>query len=93
MSQLNVNPEKVQQLIQRLDAHQKDLLNKQKSMKGYVQTQKETWNDAHYTAFVQQFEEFDKLVMNACKIAETVLLPNLKNVKNYAEQYKNMGKR
>jgi len=93
MAQLNINPEKVDELIKRLNAHTNDVESKQKQLKGYLEQMQSSWNDAHYHAFKEQFEEFNKLILKATHLSSTVLLPNLKNVKKFAEEYKNMGKR
>lgn len=93
MAQLNVDPQKVEELIKRLHKHTQDTQNQQKQLKGYLTNMQQQWNDAHYKSFVEQFNEFDKAVNKALQLSETVLLPNLKNVKKYAEDYKNMGRR
>lgn len=93
MAQLNVNPERVKELISRLNSHTNELQIKQKTIKAFLKSMEQTWNDNHYKAFCEQFEEFDKLVNNAIKLSETVLLPNLKNVHKFAEDYKNMGRK
>ena len=93
MSQLNVNPEKVDQLIKRLHQHTIELDQKQKSMKSHLTQLQTSWNDVHYQTFVQQFDEFDKLIKNAIRQSETILLPNLTQVKKLAEDYKNMGRK
>ena len=90
---MNVDPQKVEELIKRLNQHTQSTLNAQKQLKGYLTSMQQHWNDAHYSAFKEQFEEFDKMVLNAIRLSESVLLPNLKNVKKYAEEYKNMAKR
>jgi uncharacterized protein YukE len=93
MAQLNVNPEKVKELISRLNIHTNELQTKQKAIKAYLKGMEQFWNDNHYKAFNEQFAEFDKLVNNAVKLSETVLLPNLKNVQKFAEDYKNIGRK
>lgn len=90
MAQMNVDPQKVEELIKRLNQHTQSTLNAQKQLKGYLTQMQQFWNDAHYSAFVEQFSEFDKAIMNGIKLSETVLIPNLKNVKKFAEEYKNM---
>ena len=93
MAQLNVDPQKVEELIRRLDMHTQDTLNKQRQLKGFLQDLQQSWNDAHYNAFNEQFGEFDKAIQKALQLSETILLPQLKNVKKFAEDYKNMGKK
>lgn len=93
MAQLNVDPQKVEELIRRLHKHTQDTLHQQKQLKGYLQNLQQSWNDAHYKAFNEQFQEFDRAMQKAFQLSETVLLPNLKNVKKFADEYKNMGKR
>jgi uncharacterized protein YukE len=93
MAQLNVDPQKVEDLIKRLNSYTQETITKQKQLNGFLINMQQQWNDAHYKAFVEQFNEFDKAVHKAMQLSETVLLPNLKNVKKYAEDYKNMSKR
>lgn len=93
MAQLNVDPQKVEELIKRLHQHTQDTLYKQKQLKGFLQNLQQSWNDAHYNAFNEQFGEFDKAIQKALQLSETILLPQLKNVKKFAEDYKNMGKK
>ena len=93
MGQMNVDPQKVEELIKRLHAHTQNTLSAQKQLKGYLTQMQQYWNDAHYKGFVEQFNEFDKSILKSIQLSETVLLPNLKNVKKFAEEYKNMGKK
>jgi uncharacterized protein YukE len=93
MAQLNVDPQKVEELTKRLQKHTQDTLYQQKQLKGYLQNLQQSWNDAHYKAFNEQFGEFDKAIQKALQISETLLLPQLKNVKKFAEDYKNMGRK
>jgi uncharacterized protein YukE len=93
MAQLNVDPQKVEELMKRLHKHTQDTLNQQKQLKGYLQNLQQNWNDAHYKAFTEQFGEFDKAIQKALQLSETILLPQLKNVKKFAEDYKNMGRK
>ena len=92
MAQMNVDPQRVEELIKRLHTHTTDLQSKQKQIKSYLKQMESYWNDAHYKAFVEQFEEFDKMVHKAHQLSESVLLPNLKNVKKFAEEYKKLGR-
>ena len=89
---MNVDPSRVEDLIKRLHSHTTNLQSSQKQMKSYLKQMEQSWNDPHYKAFVEQFEEFDKLVNKAQQLSETVLLPNLKNVKKFAEEYKKLGR-
>jgi uncharacterized protein YukE len=93
MSKLNVDPQKVGELISRLNKHTQDTIYQQKNLKNFLTNLQQEWDDAHYKAFVEQFQEFDRAILKALQLSETVLLPNLKNVKKFAEDYKNMGKR
>ena len=93
MSQLNVNPERVDQLIKRMNQHTIDIQQKQKAMKSFLTQMQMQWNDVHYQTFVQQFDEFDKMMIKAIHLSEITLIPHLKNVKRLAEDYKNLGKK
>jgi uncharacterized protein YukE len=93
MAQLNVDPQKVDELIKRLNKHTQDTIYQQKQLKGFLQTLEQSWNDGHYKSFNEQFIEFDHAIQRAMQLSETVLLPQLKNVKKYAEDYKNMGRK
>jgi len=91
MSQLFVNPDKVEELIRRIDQHTKTIAEHQRNLKGYVNQMKTYWNDKNYAAFLDQFQEFDRLMQAPIKQSEQILIPNLKNVKKLAEDYKNLG--
>jgi uncharacterized protein YukE len=91
MTQLNVDPMKVGELIQKLKQHTQETLERQKSLRGFVGDLENSWNDAHYKSFREQFNEFDKQVQMAVRSSEELLLPQLQNVKKFAEDYRNMG--
>ena len=93
MAKMFVEPEMVQQLIKRMDRHTSETQRQQKQLKGFIKNMQQQWNDAHYKAFTEQFAEFDKMMTKAMQMSETILIPNLKNVKKYADEYKNMGRR
>ena len=91
MGQLFVNPEKVEELIRRIDQHTKNMAEHQRNLKGYVNQMKTYWSDSNYNAFLDQFNEFDRLMQAPIKQSEQILIPNLKNVKRLAEDYKRLG--
>jgi|GEM_PF-4790152 uncharacterized protein YukE len=91
MSKLFVDPQKIDELILRMNTYTTEAETKQKQMKSYLVNLKTSWDDNHYKAFMQQYDEFDKLMHKAIEMSKVLLLPNLKNVKKYAEDYKNMG--
>jgi uncharacterized protein YukE len=90
MAQINVNPDKVDELIRRFYQHNDEIKNRQAQMNAYLTQMQHYWNDSHYQAFKQQFEEYHKLILKANEMAESLLLPNLKNIKKFAESYKNL---
>jgi uncharacterized protein YukE len=93
MSQKNADPQKVEELIKRLHSITEETIKKQKQLKNYVKDLESHWNDHHYKAFAQQFQEFDQKLIRTIEESRTVMLPNLKNVKKLAEDYKNGGRR
>ena len=93
MAQMNADPSKVEELIRKLSGFAEETVNKQKQLKGMISNMQSSWNDAHYNALVQQFQEFDKKIMQSLQEAQTVIIPNLKNVKKVAEDYKNLGRK
>ena len=90
MAQIHVNPEKVDELIRRFNQHNEEFKIRQNQLKAYLNQMQQFWNDNHYQAFKQQFEEYNKLIIKANEMADTILLPNLKNIKKFAENYKNL---
>ena len=64
MGQLNVNPERVDQLIKRMNQHTRDIQERQKAMKNFLTQMQSFWNDVHYQTFVQQFGLIDKIGAN-----------------------------
>ncbi len=92
MSKMNVNPQKVEELIKRLQKHTQDTMYQHKQLKSFLINLQQEWDDAHYHAFMQQYNEFEIAMQKALYLSENVLLPNLKNVKKFAEDYKNLGR-
>ena len=90
---MNADPQKVEELIKRLSIFTNETTDKQKQVKGFINNLQSSWNDAHYNVLIQQYQEFEKKIMNALQEAQTLIIPNLKNVKKVAEDYKNLGRR
>lgn len=93
MAQMNADPQKVEELIKRLTSFTNETTDKQKQVKGFINNLQSSWNDAHYNVLIQQYQEFEKKIMNALQEAQTLIIPNLKNVKKVAEDYKNLGRK
>ena len=93
MAQMNADPQKVEELIKRLTSFTNETMDKQKQLKGFINNLQSSWNDAHYKVLLQQYNEVEKKIMNALQEAQTLMIPNLKNVKKVAEDYKNYGKK
>lgn len=93
MAQMHVDPSKVEELIKRFNTLLEETTYKEKQLKSFISNLQQNWNDAHYNAFLQQFQEFEQKFMRTIDEARTVIIPNLKNVQKLAEDYKNMGKR
>lgn len=93
MAQLNVDPQKVDELLKRLNQQMQEYKMKHGSLKGFLKSMETRWNDVHYKTFMENFKEFDKAFQKAIHLSETVLIPNLKNVKKYAEEYQRLGRK
>ena len=59
---MNADTSKVEELIRKLSGFAEETVNKQKQLKGMISNMQSSWNDAHYNALVQQFQEFDKKI-------------------------------
>jgi len=90
MATLNVDPQRVDDLMRRFHQLNSDMLLKENQMNQHVNQIKDSWNDSHYMAFKQQFDDYHKMIVKAAELADTVLIPNLKNIKRFAEDYKNL---
>lgn len=90
MALIKINVEKVDELIRRFNQHNEEIKSKQAQINSYLNQIQDSWNDSQYLAFKQQFEEYHKLILQANEMADTLLLPNLKNIKKFADSYKNL---
>ncbi len=90
---MNADPQRVEELIKRLTSFTNETVDKQKQIKGYINNLSNSWNDGHYNVLLQQYQDFEKKMMNALLEAQTLMIPNLKNVKKVAEDYKNLGRK
>jgi len=93
MGQMNVNPQRVEELMKRLLSITNDMQSKQKQLKVHIQNLEHYWNDHHYKSFTEQYGEFDKILQKALQYSETILIPNLKNIKKFADEYENLGRK
>jgi uncharacterized protein YukE len=89
MGQMNIVPEKVEELIRRFNQHTQNTINSQRQLKGNINQLQQFWNDSNYKSVVEQFNEFDKMISKAIQLSETVIIPNLKNIKRLQENLKN----
>jgi len=89
----NIESARVDQLIKKFQQHNKEFEYKQRSIINYFKQLQTHWNDHHYQATSQYFEEYDKAIKQGIKMAEEIIMPHLKNVKKFAEDYERLGKR
>ena len=87
----NVESARVAALINKFNQHKSELEYKHKSLLAYFKGIQNYWNDHHYQSTAQYFEEYDKAIRQAIKMADEIMLPHLKNVKKFAEDYEKMG--